>query len=63
MKTRRLAKSLLMLLLLSVASPYFAFGGEYTLIDLGTLGGPESSARGINDNRQVTGISHVTETV
>ena len=63
MKTRRLAKSLLMLLLLSVASPYFAFGGEYTLIDLGTLGGPESTARGINDNRQVTGISHVTETV
>lgn len=36
---------------------------DYSLIDLGTLGGPESYAFDLNDNRQVTGNSHVSDTV
>jgi probable HAF family extracellular repeat protein len=63
MKTMRMVKSILMLIPLLAVPTYTVAGGEYTLIDLGTLGGPESAGRGINDSRQVTGVSHVTDTV
>ena len=47
--------SLMLTVLLSVVSSNLAAAQEYTVIDLGTLGGTASGARGINEQGQVVG--------
>ena len=60
MKTLLFIKPFLILIVaLFIALPYGVEGGEYLLIDLGTLGGSESYAQDVNDSRQVTGRSQI----
>lgn len=64
MRPLRPVKALLIsLILLSAALPAAIQAADYTLIDLGTLGGPESYAFELNDSRQVTGNSYISDTV
>jgi probable HAF family extracellular repeat protein len=54
-----LTTPLLPLVLSLTAAQAFAGGETYTFVDLGTLGGPESVAYGLNDSRQVVGWAHI----
>jgi probable HAF family extracellular repeat protein len=50
----------LAVLILTLALPSLALAASYTVTDLGTLGGTDSSGYGINVNGQVTGFAHTS---